>query len=171
MKEIWKDIKGYENLYQISNLGRVRNNKSKKILKICTNKYGYMVCCLHNKKQQIKKVHRLVAEAFIPNPQKLPQVNHKDENKTNNNVNNLEWCSNKYNCNYGTRGERIGKKLSMVLKKKIVQKQDNKIIKIWDSAKEAEEQTKIKRSDICRCCKGIRKKAGGYSWEYAKNNN
>lgn len=162
--EIWKDIKDYEGLYQVSNLGRVKSNN--KILKQSVDKRGYIVYCLYNKKPCVKKAHRLVAEAFIPNPKNLPQVNHKDENKKNNNTDNLEWCDNKYNSQYGTRGERISKKLSIVLRKPIIQIKDNNIIKVWSSAKEVEEQLNIKRSNICKCLKGERKTAGGYIWKY-----
>lgn len=113
MKEIWKDIKGYEGFYQISNLGNVRSlqrkapsGKSVKqiIRKQSIDKNGYCVVGLNkNKTQKTYKVHRLVAIAFIDNPKNLPEVNHKDEDKTNNNVSNLEWCDAKYNLTYGSR--------------------------------------------------------------------
>ena len=122
MQEVWKDIVGYENLYQISNLGNVKsvekyvnsclkhNTKIKRKEKMLKqyNKSGYLQVALS--KNGIKMfflVHRLVAQAFIPNPNNLPQINHKDENKQNNNINNLEWCDRKYNCNYGTRNSKI----------------------------------------------------------------
>lgn len=119
-EEIWKDIKGYEGIYQVSNLGRVKSlprfHKTKngyyskvKILTPIKNDRGYLLVGLSKewKKQKIF-VHRLVAEAFIPNPNNLPQVNHINEfEKDNNCVENLEWCSCKYNCNYGTRNSRI----------------------------------------------------------------
>ena len=103
--EIWKDIKGYEGLYQISNKGRVKtlgNNKTRKE-KIRDGKidrgYKRILLCKNGKKKQCL-IHRLVAEAFLPNPDNLPVVNHKDENKLNNNVENLEWCTQAYNVNY-----------------------------------------------------------------------
>lgn len=112
-EEIWKDIIGYEGLYQVSSLGRVRsldrydsNNHFLKgrILKLSANGKGYLKVALNsNGKAKTYSVHRLVLQSFIPNPDNLPQVNHKDENKTNNNVDNLEWCDNSYNLNYGTR--------------------------------------------------------------------
>ena len=121
MEEIWKDIVGYEGLYQVSNFGRVKslakykngNGGSKfwrkeRILKPANTGRGYlMVVLIKEKKRTTYILHRLVAQAFIPNPNNLPQINHKDENKTNNVVSNLEWCDNKYNSNYGTRNVRI----------------------------------------------------------------
>lgn len=116
MIEIWKDIKGFEGHYQVSNLGRVKslsrymNHKSgglsllkERILKPATNRKGYkiVVLCLNCKEYKFT-VHRLVAKTFIPNPNNYPMINHKDEDKTNNCVDNLEWCDNKYNQNYGT---------------------------------------------------------------------
>lgn len=117
MKEIWKDIKGYENKYQISNLGRVkaldyRRTKKEKILDSRNNK-GYKAIALwNNGKRRVFLIHRLVANAFIPNPNKFPQINHKDENKLNNSVDNLEWCTQFYNNIYGTRLQRVSKTLS-----------------------------------------------------------
>ena len=133
MKEMWKDIPGYERLYQVSNLGNVRSlnyNRTGeiKLLKQSTNKHEYkLVSLCKNGKTKTCKVHRLVAIAFIPNPNNLPIINHKDEDKTNNNVNNLEWCTYEYNVNYGTRNERTGeshkgKSFSEEHKKKISEK-------------------------------------------------
>lgn len=119
--EIWKDIEGYEGLYQVSNEGRVKSfwSGKEKILKQHNCK-GYLEVGLYKKedKQKYKLIHRLVAETFIPNPNNLPQINHKDENKTNNSVDNLEWCSRSYNINYGSRNEKVGKKNSISLKGK-----------------------------------------------------
>ena len=107
MKEIWKNIMGF-NGYQVSNFGRVRSFKTYKILKQATNNKGYKSLGLCKKgKMSTFLVHRLVAEAFIPNPDKLPCINHKDENPSNNCVSNLEWCDQKYNTNYGTCINRI----------------------------------------------------------------
>ena len=116
-EEIWKDILGYEGLYQVSSFGRVRSldkydsmNRfyEGRILKLFADRLGYLSVVLYsNSKRKHYLVHRLVAEAFIHNPDNLPQVNHKDENPSNDNVENLEWCDGKYNVNYGTRIDRI----------------------------------------------------------------
>ena len=101
MIEEWRPIVGFEGLYEVSNTGQVRNCRGK-LLRPGLNHNGYLKCVLCKKgKTKTIYIHRLVAQAFIPNPQDLPQVNHKDEDKTNNSVDNLEWCSSKYNVNYG----------------------------------------------------------------------
>ena len=114
MIEEWRPIEGYEGLYEVSNTGRVRSvdrfyyrlHKGK-VLSPTKDRYGYLTVTLNcNGKSKTIKIHRLVAQAFLPNPDNLPQVNHKDEDKTNNNVDNLEWCTAKYNVNFGTRQER-----------------------------------------------------------------
>lgn len=107
--EEWRDIPGYEGLYQVSSLGRVKSlhfNKWKIISQRIRGKGYYAVTLCKNKSQKDFYVHRLVAEAFIPNPNNLPQVNHKSEVKMDNFVDNLEWCDNLYNINFGTRTER-----------------------------------------------------------------
>lgn len=124
MNEEWKAIKGYEGIYEVSNTGRVKRishysnykgSGTKRLLKekmkvIGRDKYGYSIVSLYKgKKMKMCKVHRLVAEAFVPNQLNLTQVNHKDENKNNNNASNLEWCNCLYNNNYGTRNNKISK--------------------------------------------------------------
>ena len=109
MKERWIAIEGYKGLYEVSNLGRVKSLISNGlILKQSKDKDGYYIVSL---KRKSFRVHRLVAIAFIPNPNNLAQVNHKDEDKTNNCVDNLEWCDATYNINYGTRNEQVRKSL------------------------------------------------------------
>ena len=131
MKEIWKDIKGYEDLYQISNYGEVKSLEKKagfstrkeKILKQHLDKDGYVkVYLCKNNKVKFLSVHRLIAEAFIPNPNNFPQINHKDENKQNNKIENLEWCTCKYNINYGTRTKRQKETIKNERSNKIVNK-------------------------------------------------
>ena len=109
MTEIWKNIEGYEGKYQVSNLGRVKSIiGQEKVLHPKKHRNGHLQIGLHkDKKRKTMYIHRLVAQAFIPNPDNLPCVNHKDENPNNNNVDNLEWCTQKYNCNYCTRVDRI----------------------------------------------------------------
>lgn len=112
-----KDIKGYEGLYAVTSCGRVWSYTSKKFLSFNKNKFGYIQVLLwKNNKCKCFKVHRLVAEAYIPNPENLPQVNHKDEVKIHNWINNLEWCTAKYNTNYGTCVKRRVEKTSIKIK-------------------------------------------------------
>ena len=166
MKEIWKDIEGYEG-YQVSNMGRVRSFKYGKvrILKPVANKNGYLKVQLY-KNNSLKTIfiHRLVAMAFIPNPNNLPQVNHKDEDKTNNIVSNLEWCDAKYNSNYGTARKRMIEKIQKVVIQ--IDKNTNVIINIFPSLMEAKRQTGYNHGHICKCCKGKLKTTGGYKWSY-----
>ena len=103
--EEWKNIIGYEGLYEVSDKGNVRNVRRNTLLRFSNNQGYIQVYLYKNGIRNGFKVHRLVAQAFIPNPDNLPQVNHKDEDKTNNNVDNLEWCDHKYNVNYGHRTE------------------------------------------------------------------
>lgn len=176
INEIWKDIKGYEGLYQVSNFGRIKSlerftdHKSTGIVlqkeKIIKQRINYGYCYVNLcKESKIKgfRVHRLVAEAFIPNPNSLKQVNHKNEIKTDNRVENLEWCTCKYNINYGTGIKRRKNKLS----KPILQfDMGNNFIKKWASISEIERVLKIPNPNIIKCCKGLRNKAGGYIWKY-----
>lgn len=167
MEEIWKDIKDYEGYYQVSNLGNVRSLKFNKItpLKPYKNvaRHGYLEVYLRLPgSKKTFKVHRLVAQAFIENPDNLPQINHKDENKENNCVDNLEWCTNKYNINYGTCIEKITKAVSM----KIAQYSlSGELIATFDSQIEAARQTGTRQGSISGCINGVNKTAGGYIWK------
>ena len=195
MEEIWKDIRDYEGLYQISNNGNVKSlgrwvyykNKGKrwkkeKILKPSVVKGGYLHVGLH-KNGKIKNylVHRLVAEAFIQNPNNYPQVNHKDENPSNNFVNNLEYCDAKYNVNYGTRNKRVaekmkGKKLSEESKNKISEANSKPVLQIdqltdtiiaeFPSINEVQRQLGINQSNISKCCLGKINTAYSFKWQY-----
>lgn len=157
-----KDIEGYEGRYAVMDNGEVWSYKTKRFLKFGKHKCGYLQVALWtNNKPKYYFVHRLVANAFIPNPNNFPQVNHKDEDKTNNCVDNLEWCDRKYNMNYGTMRERGAKKIGIP----VICVETG--IVYW-SAKEAERQTKIWASHIRSCCKGIANTAGGYHWKTIK---
>lgn len=175
--EIWKDIEGYEGLYQISNLGRVRsldriinfkNGRSRlfkgKIFNLSKDTNGYLYAPLcKNGKYKNKSVHRLVAQAFLPNPNNLPYVNHKDENKTNNCIENLEWCTPKYNTNYGTS---IKRRIIKQSKQVVMLDLKGNIITTYPSIAEINKQLNYKKSAICECCNQKRKTAYGYNWKY-----
>ena len=162
MIEELKDIKDYEGEYAITRDGRVWSYKSNKFLKPVLDKDGYhKVNLCKDKKMKTFRIHRLVAEAFIPNPKGLPQVNHKDENKSNNCVENLEWCDAKYNMNYGTRNERAAKKLSKPV-------YCEELDRVFDGARQAARELGLHNSGIISCCKGKYKTTGGYHWRYAE---
>lgn len=172
MEEIWKDIEGYEGLYQVSNMGRVRSLRKNIILKKSITNRGYerVVLFIGNKPKGFT-VHRLVAMAFIPNPDNLPQVNHKDENKTNNCAGNLEWCTQEYNHNYGTINIRISQKqLNDKNKSKVVLQYtlDGTFIKEWKSTRDVKRNLGFTHTRISECCRNIRKTAYGYIWKYKK---
>ena len=119
IEKIWKPIIGYENLYKINNYGEVLSLRSNKILKPNNNGIGYFIIQLcKNGKRKNYLIHRLVAEHFLDNPNNLPEVNHKDEDKSNNFVNNLEWCKHKYNMNYNQlqKRQQISKEYNKLLK-------------------------------------------------------
>ena len=197
MEEIWRDIKGFEGYYQVSNTGKmkslertVRSGRGyriipEKILEGYPDKDGYLYVQLwKNCICKNCRINRLVAMAFIPNPDNLPEVNHKDENKQNNYVENLEWCTTKYNCNYGTRtkmrAEKLeGMKQSQETIKQRVEKTNKPVFSVdkesglimwWESASEAGRVLGIDNGTIGKCCKGKGyKSAGGFYWFYADN--
>lgn len=154
------DVKGYEGLYAISNCGEVWSYRKNIFLKpfLARGYFKVRLCKDGNNKQVL--VHRLVAETFLPNPQNLPQINHKDENKQNNCVGNLEWCDTKYNINYGRHNEKVAK---IHCKKVYCVELD----KEFESAKSAAAQLNLSDSNIAKCCKGKYKTTGGYHWKYA----
>ena len=159
--ETFVKIEGFEK-YEVSNLGKVRNIKSGRILKPSLNKNGYLMHHLYGyDKQEYLPLHRIVATAFIDNPEGKPQVNHIDENKLNNDLSNLEWCTVRENMIHGTRTKRIAEKLS----KKIVQLDLNdNVLNEFESMTQAEQKTGASASHISKCCNGKLKSAGGYKW-------
>lgn len=169
MEEIFKEIEGYEGLYQVSNYGRVKSlnyNRTgkEKILKSYSNTDGYLSVDLRKEgKRKSCKVHRLVAQAFIENPNNYEEVNHIDEDKTNNYITNLEWCTHFYNMNYGTRTDRAKDKQKIAQCKKVLCITTNTI---YNSIKEASQILNISSSNICYCCNGKRKTCGGLKWKY-----
>ena len=180
MKEIWKDIEGYEGDYQVSNLGRIKSFKNKKeiIMKPGATRGGYLGIILRkNKKSKPFKVHRLVAMAFIPNPNNYPEVNHKDENKTNNCADKLEWCTKHYNLFYGDRlnKERTERILIEVEKEKVPVCQydlNGNFIKTFNSIRDAAREIgkgKDISSGIVRCCKGISAHCYKFVWRYKED--
>lgn len=157
-----KDIFGYEGIYAITEDGQVWSYKRNRFKTQTAENRGYLRVNL-SKEGQTKTygVHRLVAEAYLPNPNNYSDVNHKDENKANNSVDNLEWCSHKYNTNYGTRNT------------KIIEKRQKRIYcveldRTFDSFVQAAQITGIHKGNICQCCKGKLKTAGGYHWKYCE---
>ena len=167
--EIWKDIKGYEELYQISNYGNVkslnyRRSGKEKILKPSKNNDGYLFVVLHkNNIRNYCLVHRLVAKCFLEPIEGKDIINHKDENPLNNRVENLEWVTQKENLNYGTHNERISKTKSIPIIQLDLQ---GNFMFFWDSAKTASKKLNINQGNIIQCCRKKRKTCGGYKWCY-----
>lgn len=190
IKEIWKPIIGYEGIYECSNMGEIKSlnyNHANKaaLLILTTNNNGYKkVTLVKNGKKKDFSVHRLIAQAFIPNPNNLPQVNHKDENKQNNmiwvnedgsidyNKSNLEWCDAIYNNNYGSRKERIKPWLGMSggkhpKSRRIEQyTKEEEYIRAWDSISDIERELGFNGAHICSCANKKRKSANGFIWKY-----
>ena len=169
--EIWKDIEGYDGMYQVSNKGRVKSLKfgKEKILRPGKNGNGYLFVYLYkNRKKKMCKVHRLVAMTFLPNPDNLPQVNHKNEDKTDNKVVNLEWCSAKYNINYGTRTQRQAEKLTNYKRSKpvIQYSKSGEFVREWKSIMDVERNLGFNRGNIFHCCTGRYHSAYNFIWTY-----
>lgn len=181
MEEIWKDINGYEGLYQVSTLGRVRSydyevtwvhpvsgavvtqTRKGRIRTIRKGSGGYSMVVIKNKGLL---VHRLVAEAFIPNPDNLPQVNHKNEVKSDNRVENLEWCTQKYNINYGTGTERSTEGRAYRRKAVVQMDAEGNVIAEYESLLEASKAIGKTPSSILDVLKGRRKMCAGSLWRY-----
>jgi len=162
--EIWKDIRGWEGFYRISNLGQVQNATTKKMLTPAIGSNGYLHVDLRYFQKKTVSIHRLVAEAFVENPNKHPIVNHKDECKTNNTADNLEWCTTRYNVNYG--------KGALAKNSPVVQLDRNgMVIKTWESMKQASEAIGIKYQGISRVCRNERRTCGGFGWMYSAGAN
>lgn len=204
MKEEWKDIKEFEGLYQVSNTGKVKSldrtvirkdgviaNYKECILKGRVMRNGYLAIFLSkNGKYKSYYIHRLVAEAFIPNLDNLPEIDHIDTDKTNNGVENLRWVTHVENMNnprtkemrYGNceKSKNINKNTMRIISQetkdkireiksiKVVQldKDTNEPIKIWSSAMEAQRERGFDHGHIIKCCKGNRKTHKGYKWMY-----
>ena len=158
MLEKWKTIAEFPK-YQISNLGRVKSTKrsAEYILNQYMDRYGYMYVRIYNMEHKCvdKKVHRLVAQAFLSNYSPILQVNHINEIKTDNSVSNLEMCTNKYNCNYGSRKIALAKPIEQY-------SLTGKFIKLWESSREIERQLGFAHACISACCKGKIKSKGKY---------
>lgn len=178
-KEIWKDIPNYEGLYQISNFGNIRSigrtiehktcyggfyHIKGKLLKPKIEKDGYYrICLIKNGQKKFHRINRLVAQTFIPNPNNYLIVNHKDENKLNNKVSNLEWCTQKYNVNYGDGINKSKTKRSVKINQYNL---NGDYIKTWNTMNDAIRYYN-NNTQICQCCKGKRNDACGYKWKYA----
>lgn len=178
MEEIWKDIDGFENIYQVSNMGRVRSldrfvncfngwanvkRKTKgKILTITKQSQGYsQVGLCKNGTQKSYRLNRLVAKAFIPNLQEKPEVNHIDGNKDNNRVDNLEWVTNIENMQHAIKSGLIHP-----YKRRVARLNDKMVeLEVYESLKEASVKNNISKSSICKSCK-FGYKANGYYWKY-----
>lgn len=153
------DIAGYEGLYAITNCGKVWSYRKNTFLKSYLARGYFKVCLCKDGTHKQLLVHRLVAETFLPNPQNLPQINHKDENKKNNCVENLEWCSAKYNINYGNHNEMVGKKH----RKKVYCVE---LDRVFESIRLAAKEFNLSDTNISKCCRGKYKTTGGFHWKY-----
>lgn len=166
--ERWRPIRGFPG-YEVSDHGRVKSlareyhyGSHDDMILAQGDRHGYRcVTLFRDGKRHYKSVHRLVADAFIPNPDMLPIVNHKDETRSNNRADNLEWCTHKYNINYGGCRDKISKGVS----RKVIQlTKDGSLVAMWDSMTKASEATGACLSEISKCCKNSQFSAAGYKW-------
>ena len=173
--EVWVDVLGYNGRYQVSDWGNIRslnwrNSGAVKQLSPVSDKDGYQIVCLSSEKfQKNVRLHRLIAEVFIPNPNKKPHINHKNEDKKNNRVDNLEWVTEIENNNHGTRNKRIAKlKRNNTYNCKPVSQYtiEGEFLKTWPSLSEPKRALGYDDSHIARCCRGIKKTAYGYKWKF-----
>ena len=179
MDEQWRRVVGYEQYYEVSTTGRVRRLagisegkhkypvKARELKQSLRNGYPIVALCRAGKPRH-EYVHRLVAKAFIPNPDNLPCVNHKDETRTNNNVGNLEWCTKQYNLNYGTRAQRFSEIMRSKSPGVQMFSRDGELLATFRSVSDAHDATGINKSNIAECAggKSKHKSAGGYVWKY-----
>lgn len=165
MREKWRPIVGYEGLYEVSNLGRVRRVR---IIEPAKKKHGYMQISLvdRNGVRKSFRLHRIVASAFVPNPDSKPQVNHIDENPENNRADNLEWATAEENTNYGSRTARAAAKNGSKTPVLQIDPVTLKVIAEYPGQSAAARATGISASCINACLRGKQKHAGGYLWEY-----
>lgn len=175
--EIWKDIPGFEGLYQLSSFGRVksfpRETTRGGIMAVGIGTTGYYYVKLtKNGKRKHLRIHRSLAELFIPNPENKPCINHKDGNKLNNSFDNLEWCTSSENNFHGYRTGLIPRNRDKIKKPVIQLDRFGIIVKIWPSATDVQKQLGINAPTISKCCnkRGANKTAGGFFWEYEKEN-
>lgn len=162
MEEIWKPVVGFEKFYEVSNTGKVKSLRSGKLRKLIPNSrngYLYVVLCGTDFKNTFT-VHRLVAMAFCEKPNGCDFINHKDEDKHNNNAENLEWVTKYYNNTYNGKTQRCCKAIEQLA-------EDGTVIKRWSSAREAYKALGIEYKNISTVCRGLRPRAGGYRWRFA----
>ena len=163
-EEVWKPISGYEGLYEVSSFGRIRSVVHRLLL-TPDEARGYLrVTLFKNGVRNRQPVHRLVAKAFLPNPRNKPAINHIDEDKSNNRVSNLEWCTPKENCNHGNRNKKISRGVSKPVKQL---SKTGELLAIWKSMTIASEVLGVSLSEISVCTREHHKSAGGYKWRYA----